>query len=596
MQYQHIDLFSGIGGFSLGLKQSGFPISKIYFSEVDKYAITVYKKQFPKAEYLGGVESVSTRGFKGRKTIITFGFPCQDLSTAGKRKGFDGSRSSLFFEAMRIIKQVRPRYFIWENVKGLLSSNKGKDLEMTVDTMVKTGYIFDFDIQNTSWFLPQNRERIYCVGMDIRWIGKQLLEDVKSGNNGNLTLYKRILKGYLSSKLQQNFKGLKKPQEQGSIDSVLNYIVGKKLCVSSGKKVRSRFLEIISILDLESYIKNYLDTLYLQSKPKGTQLDLSGKENHLDWHKGIKLDGKQKKGKKKLFKYIEKSLKNISEENFSQLKLYTISTWLKITTKLTTYSYVTNNALIDLYIIVLTNWQKDLLKKVSSDLTEELKDMNYVKNRTKKIRNNEKNSHVQLSLFDTERVSDDFVGSLAGTSRPKVFPIRNSDGKTKKSDEGTRSRIIDPNYLEHDCRIYDEISPCLKKSNYKDPPIVQPVMAPNRSNKHQKGRRFKEDGGIRQMPIIANCVTPDAYLARGTRNRDKNGKAILTSMYDRRIRRLTPTECEKLQGFPPEWTKYGHEGQEISDTQRYKMCGNAVSVPVVKEIGKRLIKQIEQSK
>lgn len=63
----HIDLFSGIGGFSLGLKQSGFPIIKTYFSEIDKYAITVYRRNFPDAEYIGSVESISTRRFKSRE-------------------------------------------------------------------------------------------------------------------------------------------------------------------------------------------------------------------------------------------------------------------------------------------------------------------------------------------------------------------------------------------------------------------------------------------------------------------------------------------------------------------------------------------------
>lgn len=106
--------------------------------------------------------------------------------------------------------------------------------------------------------------------------------------------------------------------------------------------------------------------------------------------------------------------------------------------------------------------------------------------------------------------------------------------------------------------------------------------------------------------LIANTVTPDAYLARGERERI-NGKAVLTSMYKRRIRRLTPKECERLQGFPDDWTlvpaigndagtTYDYEtgetiirGKVMSDTQRYKMMGNAVSVPVIEAIGRRIL-------
>ena len=161
----HIDLFSGIGGFSQGLKEAGSPISKTYFSEIDKYAISVYRRNFPDAEYIGGVESISGSRFKGRKTIITFGFPCQDLSIAGKRRGFDGSRSSLFFEAIRVIKEVKPDIFIFENVKGFYSSNDGKDFQIALQTIADIGiYECEWQLLNTAWFLPQNRERIYFIG------------------------------------------------------------------------------------------------------------------------------------------------------------------------------------------------------------------------------------------------------------------------------------------------------------------------------------------------------------------------------------------------------------------------------------------------
>jgi len=164
-EFTHIDLFAGIGGFTLGLHQSGLNIGKLYFSEIDKYAISVYRRNFPDAEYLGSVDTISGRGLKGRNTIITFGFPCQDLSVAGKRKGFDGSRSSLFFEAMRIIEEVRPSIFIFENVKGFYSSNDGKDFTIALQTIADLGlYECQWQLLNTAWFLPQNRERVYFVG------------------------------------------------------------------------------------------------------------------------------------------------------------------------------------------------------------------------------------------------------------------------------------------------------------------------------------------------------------------------------------------------------------------------------------------------
>ena len=121
MNINQLDLFSGIGGFHLGLEKAGFNVDS-YFSEVDKHAIAVYKNQFKNATYVGSVTDVRAEQLP-KIDIITFGSPCQDFSLAGKRKGMEGDRSSLINEAIRLIKECRPSAFIWENVKGTFSSN-----------------------------------------------------------------------------------------------------------------------------------------------------------------------------------------------------------------------------------------------------------------------------------------------------------------------------------------------------------------------------------------------------------------------------------------------------------------------------------------
>src|SRR5690606_13124063 len=100
-----------------------------------------------------------------RPNIITFGSPCQDFSLAGKRKGMEGERSSLITEAIRLINECRPDIFIWENVKGTFSSNDGADFWGIVQAFANIGgYRLEWQLLNTSWFLPQNRERIYLIG------------------------------------------------------------------------------------------------------------------------------------------------------------------------------------------------------------------------------------------------------------------------------------------------------------------------------------------------------------------------------------------------------------------------------------------------
>lgn len=161
----YLDLFSGIGGFALGIQQTGVKINKHYFSEIDKNAISIYQKHFKNAENLGDVKTI--RDFSKLRNIdlITFGFPCQDLSVAGKGAGFNGTRSSLFYEATRIIREIKPTYFIFENVKGLFSNDKGRSFEKVLQEIANIGlYECEWQLLNTSWVLPQNRERVYFIG------------------------------------------------------------------------------------------------------------------------------------------------------------------------------------------------------------------------------------------------------------------------------------------------------------------------------------------------------------------------------------------------------------------------------------------------
>ena len=163
MNIKQLDLFSGIGGFHLGLEKAGFNVDS-YFSEVDKHAIAVYKNQFKNSTYVGSVTDVRAEQLP-KIDIITFGSPCQDFSLAGKRKGMEGDRSSLINEAIRLVKECRPSAFIWENVKGTFSSNSGEDFWAIIQAFTNIGgYRLEWQLLNTKWFLPQNRERIYLVG------------------------------------------------------------------------------------------------------------------------------------------------------------------------------------------------------------------------------------------------------------------------------------------------------------------------------------------------------------------------------------------------------------------------------------------------
>ncbi|MBM0650966.1 DNA (cytosine-5-)-methyltransferase [Capnocytophaga genosp. AHN8471] len=159
-----IDLFSGIGGFALGFQQAGYEFSEHYFSEIDKHAIANYKQNFPNAKYIGDITTLHGGDFT-EIDIITFGSPCQDFSVAGQRAGIAGAKSSLIRHAISLVAQLRPSIFVWENVKGVLSSNSGSDFWKIIQSFTNLGdYTIEWQLLNTSWVLPQYRERLYLVG------------------------------------------------------------------------------------------------------------------------------------------------------------------------------------------------------------------------------------------------------------------------------------------------------------------------------------------------------------------------------------------------------------------------------------------------
>tara|TARA_R100001086_G_C11774693_1_gene241849 strand:- start:2 stop:862 length:861 start_codon:yes stop_codon:yes gene_type:complete len=197
----YLDLFSGAGGFHLGLKQAGIKFKKTFFSEIDKNAIKIYKKEFPNSIELGDIKKINEKELP-KIDLVTFGFPCQDISINRHGKGITGEKSSLFNQAIRIISWCKPKYFIFENVKNLLSINNGKDFVYILKTINNIGYNAQWQLINSKWFLPQNRERVYFIG----YIAKRSTPKILPIGNCNTDNNKKLIKiGYINDKdYQQN--------------------------------------------------------------------------------------------------------------------------------------------------------------------------------------------------------------------------------------------------------------------------------------------------------------------------------------------------------------------------------------------------------
>lgn len=177
----HLDLFTGYGGFTISAQRNN--IKTVYHAEIDKYANAVLKYRFPNIPNLGDVSKIDTSKLSDID-IITGGTPCQDLSVAGKGAGLDGERSGLFFHFIRILRDVQPSYFVWENVKGAFSSNKGWDFARVQIEMAQAGYSVQWVVLNAKDYgIPQNRERIFAIGTKDRCAREVLRIAEGSGQN-----------------------------------------------------------------------------------------------------------------------------------------------------------------------------------------------------------------------------------------------------------------------------------------------------------------------------------------------------------------------------------------------------------------------------
>jgi DNA (cytosine-5)-methyltransferase 1 len=158
----HIDLFAGIGGFSCGFQNAGFVT--VAYVEKDKDAQKVLRYHHPNALFLDDVKDAGKHNLP-YADVITFGSPCQDLSIAGKRKGLDGERSNLFFEAIRIVDELKPSFAIWENVPGATSSNSGRDFANVLAAFYECGALdIAWATLDAQYFgLAQRRKRIFVV-------------------------------------------------------------------------------------------------------------------------------------------------------------------------------------------------------------------------------------------------------------------------------------------------------------------------------------------------------------------------------------------------------------------------------------------------
>ena len=182
------DAFSGIGGFRSALERvGGFKI--VAWCEIDKFAQKAYRTLYDTGDeqFYENIRNINA-GELADFDLLTGGFPCQPFSVCGARKGFADERGDLFFELARILESKRPRYFLFENVPGLMGIDSGRTFAKIIETLCELGYCVEWRVYNSADYLPQVRKRVYIAGcLGLNCSGKILALGRSDSENSRKT-------------------------------------------------------------------------------------------------------------------------------------------------------------------------------------------------------------------------------------------------------------------------------------------------------------------------------------------------------------------------------------------------------------------------
>lgn len=542
--FNYVSLFSGVGGFEQALNKLGGTC--VFASEIDKFAAQAYETLYGEKP-AGDITKIDAEDIPDHDLLVG-GFPCQSFSVAGKRKGFEDTRGTLFFDIARIASAKQPRALLLENVKGLVNHDKGNTLDTMIRTLNDIGYIVDFDVLNSKYFgVPQNRERIFIVAIRKDLIvAEEFSEEATKGNTIVPKGKRRI--GEWADVF--NFDWPEQDEVMTRLRDILEPVVDEKYYLDEEKTAR-----LVAQLTRETAdgFHAYRDD-YKKSSIQGTHVTYAEGRTHALTVAHVPMTDAEPQMLGHVDLKGHDAIKRVYSAESIGPTLTTMGGGYREPKIAEEIQYPLKATCLECRVTYYVGCGCSCDSYVSEDGT--------VVSQTEEQEwqgeyESEQNEwETELRIRTEEQPQINIVGNL----KP--------EGSTR---HGQRDMVYGDNGLMG----------ALNASDYKQPrPIAQevrPVLTPDRMVKHQNGRRFKKDG--------EESFTLTAQ--------DKHGVAI-GNKPRYRIRKLTPLECFRLQAFPDE----AHQtlvDAGISDSQRYKMAGNAVTVNVIDAIGERLIPLITPS-
>ena len=197
-----VSLFAGAGGMDLGFKQAGFDI--VWANDFDADSVRTYQRNLGRHIILGDIKDIKSKDIPNNPDVVIGGFPCQGFSINNKKRSMEDERNHLYKEMLRIIKDKKPKYFVAENVKGILSIEKGQVIDLIIEDFKKIGYKVDYRLLTASDYgVPQNRQRVFIIGNRIN--KENPYPEITHYNpllkkNQQLDLFNSKLKPYVTAK------------------------------------------------------------------------------------------------------------------------------------------------------------------------------------------------------------------------------------------------------------------------------------------------------------------------------------------------------------------------------------------------------------
>ena len=531
--FKFIDLFSGIGGFHTAFKEIGGEC--VFASEIDKFAKQAYTTLHG-LEPHGDITKIDAKDIPDHD-VIAAGFPCQSFSVAGKRGGFEDARGTLFFEVARIASVKQPKVLLLENVKGLVGHDKGKTLDTIVKTLNEIGYRVDFEVLNSKYFgVPQNRERIFIVAIREDLVAN---EPWKIEGNTVVPKGKRRISGYEDVKTF-NFDWPTNDTVQLRLKDVLESEVDEKYYLSEEKTAQL----VVQLEAQEPSVTDEIKCYNPRNVETGDQTRMQDRIYDTDGNVVALTSFSDR------LNVIEpQMLGHVDIKGHDAIKR--VYDPKHVGTTLTTMGGGHREP-----------------KNIETTGINLSKQATEVKNIT----------DVSGTLMARDYKG---FGNQEMTGVVEGLPIREA---TKKgfavAYEGDAVNISFPSSNTRRGRVGKDGQAQTLEASGVNQGVVLPAIGASRGRNIENPSDRTPGNDVEQRLEINSGGTSNTLTSV-----QKDNYVVEPPL---RIRKLTPLECWRLQGFTDEQHN-AVEASGISNSQRYKQAGNAVTVNVIEAIGTRLL-------